>query len=101
MPALSAESQRPANPVEGENSDVHDDLKAIVDFFVQQMQQGLSMDEVAQWISDQTPEYSRDLDIVMPIVREVRTGRIRTWKDLDEAKIKVFADILRDALEGI
>ncbi|KAH7719992.1 CRE-SRT-27 protein, partial [Aphelenchoides avenae] len=71
MPALSAESQRPANPVEGENSDVHDDLKAIVDFFVQQMQQGLSMDEVAQWISDQTPEYSRDLDIVMPIVREM------------------------------
>lgn len=68
---------------------MHDDLRAIVDFFVQQMQLGRPIDEVVQWINEQMPDYSKDLGMVLPIVREVRIyasrAKLRAGKSYSES----------------
>lgn len=68
-PVPSANAESP--PVAGNSAELHDYLSSIVKFFVEQLQRGLAMDQVVQWVHEQMPHLSGDLDAILPVVLKV------------------------------
>lgn len=62
-----------AAPHDEEAEDPREAMRAIIDYFVEQIQTGRTMEQIVAWVHDNMPEYANDIDTVIPFVRRVRS----------------------------
>lgn len=83
VPSASAPAEPPASSPEqpeaavaaaqdAEAEDPREAMRAIIEYFVEQIQTGRTMEQIVAWVHENMPEYANDIDTVIPFVRRVR-----------------------------